>query len=170
MRGATAAAARELHPLIISIHAPLAGSDSRHAVHVTMLLYFNPRSPCGERPSTMAASQSCRNFNPRSPCGERRHLPYRADLDHRISIHAPLAGSDLLLRRPLPSRRIISIHAPLAGSDRQDEGRRPDGVISIHAPLAGSDPCLVRVDPVRVPISIHAPLAGSDVRNFFRCL
>ena len=34
----------------------------------------------------------------------------------RISIHAPLAGSDFLLNR-LHDVQVISIHAPLAGSD-----------------------------------------------------
>ena len=33
----------------ISTHAPRAGSDSRRADRRKRLLYFNPRSPCGER-------------------------------------------------------------------------------------------------------------------------
>ena len=36
---------------------------------------------------------------------------------HVISIHAPLAGSDLV-DTPHDEREHISIHAPLAGSDR----------------------------------------------------
>ena len=58
------------------------------------ILYFNPRSPYGERPSRMPA----------------------AVLAMRISIHAPLTGSDgpgdyMVLGT------VISIHAPLTGSD-----------------------------------------------------
>ena len=34
----------------ISIHAPLAGSDGTGAWKPCILRYFNPRSPCGERP------------------------------------------------------------------------------------------------------------------------
>ena len=33
----------------ISIHAPLTGSDLRTAANISLCLYFNPRSPYGER-------------------------------------------------------------------------------------------------------------------------
>ena len=41
---------------------------------------FNPRSPCGERPSPRTLRTVRVNFNPRSPCGERliRNFPPRA--------------------------------------------------------------------------------------------
>ena len=55
-----------------------------------------------------------------------------------ISIHAPLAGSDLALRHMAPAY-LISIHAPLAGSDGRLLPMLPFPPISIHAPLAGSD-------------------------------
>ena len=61
--------------------------------------------------------------------------------------HKPKFQSTLPLRgatepAPLyPSVNRISIHAPLAGSDgAQRHGTVPDSPISIHAPLAGSDP------------------------------
>ena len=79
----------------ISIHAPRVGSDSRPTRRAKARRYFNPRSPCGERPllisvvitsykfqSTLpvwGATKPVRirpdiqpNFNPRSPSGERR--------------------------------------------------------------------------------------------------
>ena len=59
------------------------------------ILYFNPRSPYGERPSRMPA----------------------AVLAMRISIHAPLTGSDWCCRAMLEIPFGISIHAPLTGSD-----------------------------------------------------
>ena len=34
----------------ISIHAPRVGSDYKSGVHAHRYTYFNPRSPCGERP------------------------------------------------------------------------------------------------------------------------
>ena len=78
----------------ISIHAPRVGSDQHHRSLQSIIKYFNPRSPCGERPiqktayqknmlfqSTLpvwgatraitAILQGVRDFNPRSPCGER---------------------------------------------------------------------------------------------------
>ena len=58
---------------IISIHAPRVGSDSAGQTSGRRTPYFNPRSPCGERPSS--SPEKCApmsHFNPRSPCGERR--------------------------------------------------------------------------------------------------
>ena len=34
---------------LISIHAPHAGSDHKAGNNTNKELYFNPRSPCGER-------------------------------------------------------------------------------------------------------------------------
>ena len=146
--------------------------------------YFNPRTPCGVRPS--AADQI-------SPC-------------RRISIHAPRAGCDgAAYLNDAPS--IISIHAPRAGCDGLDlhelrggrnfNPRTPCGVrrftVTDISTLNGNfnprTPCGVRrcysrsrnrrtgfqsTHPVRgatwqrkegdglMGISIHAPRAGCD--------
>ena len=81
--------------LHISIHAPLVGSDSQIWELGGGREYFNPRSPCGERPA-----------EPRPP-----------RFKTEISIHAPLVGSDLKVPIEL-ILGVISIHAPLVGSDR----------------------------------------------------
>ena len=57
--------------LCISIHTPLAGSDSPSASTAPIRQYFNPHSPCGERLRPLAADSTRSNFNPHSPCGER---------------------------------------------------------------------------------------------------
>ena len=49
VRGATEAEATEATVEKISIHAPRAGSDGKYPHGASRLLYFNPRSPCGER-------------------------------------------------------------------------------------------------------------------------
>ena len=100
----------------ISIHAPLAGSDSTPTGMRLFPTYFNPRSPCGERQVSFAEREQwvvfqstlplrgatvwaggpgcLRDFNPRSPCGERRlQSPWTVQMSP-ISLHAPLAGSD----------------------------------------------------------------------------
>ena len=51
VRGATAMAAQLDLIFAISIHAPRAGSDAELGVNVNDAQYFNPRSPCGERPA-----------------------------------------------------------------------------------------------------------------------
>ena len=102
--------------LIISIHAPLAGSDLPIATLTFSGSNFNPRSPCGERPQRAREMNLFKVFQSTLPLrGATYHLggirPAQA-----ISIHAPLAGSDAL-QETGPGQHPISIHAPLAGSD-----------------------------------------------------
>ena len=123
---------------VISIHAPLAGSDGITIGFIRVDPYFNPRSPRGERPRTWS----------------------RRALWTVISIHAPLAGSDgfpphwtdlnASFQSTLPSRGATwttSIrNATRYFNPRSPRGERPGSMekvtiymISIHAPLAGSD-------------------------------
>ena len=124
----------------ISIHALLAESDYSGCSALNSLLYFYPRSPCGERPSSVRLSESGstflstlslrratkgqsnragigEHFYPRSPCGERPTAQQPRTPKQPISIHALLAESDLYTaiccEPPIP----ISIHALLAESD-----------------------------------------------------
>ena len=60
----------------------------------TTILYFYPRSPCGERHCNTHGNTSFIHFYPRSPCGERPpQKSYLLPLQ-LISIHALLAESD----------------------------------------------------------------------------
>ena len=185
LRGATFFAAVCFAVNLISIHTPLAGSDSPSLTTEVVTAYFNPHSPCGER----------RDEGPVSG----------AAFD--ISIHTPLAGSDdsLSFPRPNPSRFQSTLplrgatdfwrmlwrrtnfnpHSPCGERHPQHRSGRRRTEISIHTPLAGSDgtvgwlrfgrryfnphspcgerrtarPCGSRV----TEISIHTPLAGSDL-------
>ena len=57
----------------ISIHALLAESDLTHDSRKIVKNDFYPRSPCGERPSSIDDFEpSTTHFYPRSPCGERQ--------------------------------------------------------------------------------------------------
>ena len=58
--------------LRISIHAPLAGSDTFCRKYATGISNFNPRSPRGERRNSTPRQTQSTNFNPRSPRGERQ--------------------------------------------------------------------------------------------------
>ena len=103
--------------LTISIHAPLVGSDRKeplvtscavifqstlplwgattYSVYLNISIHnFNPRSPCGERRCSPRCPWYPPDFNPRSPCGERPNQAADAFNSQRISIHAPLVGSD----------------------------------------------------------------------------
>ena len=94
LRGATRGCPCFLEVVMISIHAPLTGSDVERLCQELGLENFNPRSPYGERPasgynlvvndifqSTLPLRGATvqgfpfdyrhQNFNPRSPYGER---------------------------------------------------------------------------------------------------
>ncbi len=146
--------------------------------------YFNPRSPCGERPmvhdsygtslgfqstlpmrgaTALAITYSCAgtDFNPRSPCGERRRTFIEPCMRVLFQSTLPMRGATGR-RYEDGYRGTISIHAPHAGSDVFYDMEDADHwKISIHAPHAGSDTSHA-LGAMRRGISIHAPHAGSD--------
>ena len=116
LRGATGASAQKTAQITISIHAPLAGCDVRGYQQALPHDDFNPRTPCGVRPSTAKLSGFRRTFQSTHPLRGATKSRIMSRLKVQISIHAPLAGCDRATTR-LPSWVSISIHAPLAGCD-----------------------------------------------------
>ncbi len=185
MRGATLNTNGSSSTSVISIHAPLAGSDLTVTSAAPKRRYFDPRSPCGERPEPCQHNHPAWYFDPRSPCGERPLYVCLPHLPVTISIHAPLAGSDVAKNLPMRLSSKFRSTLPLRGATAFADVSACCVDISIHAPLAGSDsmsaslraycqnfdprsPCGERLKrrigrPLRPTISIHAPLAGSDV-------
>ena len=157
----------------ISIHAPRVGSDRGLMVPDWREEEFQSTLPVWGatrfRPSRWRIRAY---FNPRSPCGERpAQLTYRV-VHAVISIHAPRVGSDLL-RLADRLHRGISIHAPRVGSDAASSVPKGEpGVISIHAPRVGSDLGSAARCPFPSGISIHAPRVGSDalISDLFHAL
>ena len=93
MRGATGGAGGLVNLHTISIHAPHAGSDHRRVEQHTGEDYFNPRSPCGERPLHGSVAWCENNFNPRSPCGERHHHNGDHYHDNQFQSTLPMRGA-----------------------------------------------------------------------------
>ena len=82
---------------MISIHAPRVGSDDiAEQCYNIAKLNFNPRSPCGERPSdtTVSGRQSSR-FQSTLPVWGATHISFGSRQGGLISIHAPRVGSDV---------------------------------------------------------------------------
>ena len=147
--------------ITISIHALLAESDASAPKQNATEQNFYPRSPCGERHSSVnTADQEARflstlslrratvfpdpcgpqntNFYPRSPCGERHTSK---DVIKTASNFYPRSPCG---ERPDTSKTAcnvisISIHALLAESDHYDNYNLHCVEISIHALLAESD-------------------------------
>ena len=119
-------------------HSPC---GERHNPHCCLgrLKYFNPHSPCGERQcfitqyvchlqfqSTLPLRGATANAStPTAVVKFQSTLPLRgatraaltSDDSDVISIHTPLAGSDVLDGAEFGAFGVISIHTPLAGSD-----------------------------------------------------
>ena len=64
-------------------------------------------------------------FNPRSPDGERLDIVIIKSVRFTISIHAPRMGSDVHHAGRSHPDGTISIHAPRMGSDRENGHLRP---------------------------------------------
>ena len=82
----------------ISIHAPRVGSDTGGDNNVDFERAFQSTLPVRGATRGHAASMTLTiYFNPRSPCGERRLGRRLCMAIGKISIHAPRAGSDIVL-------------------------------------------------------------------------
>ena len=80
--------------LPISIHAPRVGSDRRRQRGVNGRKYFNPRSPCGERPAESGSVDAGVLFQSTLPVWGATGAGYLVLQGFLISIHAPRVGSD----------------------------------------------------------------------------
>ena len=117
VRGATSLHRQHYRLVQISIHAPRAGSDHRQARPASRQWIFQSTLPV--RGATLPRLYGGRRdfyFNPRSPCGERPSQLSGVTSLVMISIHAPRAGSDGW-SCTVDAEIYISIHAPRAGSD-----------------------------------------------------
>ena len=167
---------------LISIHAPRTGSDElgRHQQSIQRV-YFNPRSPHGERPATDGRCTTiAKHFNPRSPHGERRrrNMAVRAYPEFQSTLPArgatvignaerkiqsafqstlPARGATVIVSVPY-APAVISIHAPRTGSDTTDgDAQAPPRKISIHAPRTGSDMAIVFSVPSHTNFNPRSP-------------
>ena len=123
----------------ISIHAPRGGSDRSESSEFLRIVYFNPRSPWGERlvalktqiilflfQSTLPVGGATvledgyyevqQNFNPRSPWGERPCQHEHIILAQQFQSTLPVGGATIFAQL-VDIILVISIHAPRGGSD-----------------------------------------------------
>ena len=103
---------------MISIHAPLAGSDNNFEVKANEMQISIHAPLAGSDIHHKANGLYDIEFQSTLPSRGATHILHILDAVIHISIHAPLAGSDLR-SHGISQQEIISIHAPLAGSDRQ---------------------------------------------------
>ena len=82
----------------------------------TWPMNFNPRAPCGARLTSPKMMMAGERFQSTRPVRGATDSQVQGHRWHRISIHAPRAGRDLLQDQPC-KLSFISIHAPRAGRD-----------------------------------------------------
>ena len=167
----------------ISIHAPRVGSDSILAVTVCRSVYFNPRSPCGERQvaggptavggiisihaprvgsdsSRISKRKLANNFNPRSPCGERLALSSNSQASENFNPRSPCGER----RTKLPDIQkswIFQSTLPVWGATYQISKGVFTHEFQSTLPVWGATRRSQRAILWRY-ISIHAPRVGSD--------
>ena len=108
---------RRLQHRLVSIHAPHAGRDARLALIERLGQCFNPRAPCGARPSSSLTKY----------------------LYFLVSIHAPHAGRDVLHKTRWEPQIKFQSTRPMRGATCCIRSHSSHGRVSIHAPHAGRD-------------------------------
>ena len=125
-------------------------------------LDFNPRAPCGARPSPMPCDtflQRCisihvplaghdfkhfshlhsgGHFNPRAPCGARLSSPAAPRSVLNFNPRAP-CGARHAVKWISSGKLAFQSTCPLRGTTVVEEYRCGHAIISIHVPLAGHD-------------------------------
>ena len=145
----------------ISIHAPRTGSDNAERLKQQIEVYFNPRSPHGERrenleyrrnytifQSTLPARgatifltqfpQRSADFNPRSPHGERLFVNCSISVLSEFQSTLPARGATISTDF-WNNLQTFQSTLPARGATRRGSSVRIHQNISIHAPRTGSD-------------------------------
>ena len=149
--------------LHISTHSPRVGRDPVPTILSFLQIYFNPLSPCGERPVRRWTGQNKGHyFNPLSPCGERPQilcisfhpivfqptLPVwgetirekQIEIDGNISTPSPRVGRDLRIsRRVVYRNHNFNPLSPCGERRKCPAGYGSTGAISTHSPRVGRD-------------------------------
>ena len=95
MRGATIGIYKKVDYEVFQSTLPMRGATGDPHVFYPLQFYFNPRSPCGERPYAYFSGLQAMRFQSTLPMRGATHNRDIMILFRYISIHAPHAGSDL---------------------------------------------------------------------------
>ena len=130
-----------------------------------LLGYFNPRSPCGERPTARRFMTPARtNFNPRSPCGERRGdfspPPKTVEFQSTLPVRGATVSSVVLLSSVVLFQSTLPVRGATTAMRFWCGLPVFQSTLPVRGATAGGGHC-----STRSKISIHAPRAGSDREN-----
>ena len=123
---------------VVSIHAPRVGRDLFFIRLDNGIPCFNPRAPCGARPSSIMQTAARSSFNPRAPCGARPCTSHRADGGSEFQSTRPMRGATSRIDFSRLSIQFQSTR-PMRGATSIAGKRKGLDGVSIHAPHAGRD-------------------------------
>ena len=109
---------------LISIHAPRVGRDCIPLNPAEQPENFNPRAPCGARPSARSKKSLLRAFQSTRPVWGATTVNNFAKTEDLFQSTRPVWGATLTARR-WPTDGKISIHAPRVGRDQGRATIRP---------------------------------------------
>ena len=162
------------------------GSDTKFRTSDPLIVDFNPRSPCGERPPSSVSQYISQNFNPRSPCGERRdqmHPPltsayhfnprspcgerlfknYSAQVLKAFQSTLPVWGATRVGSSSWVALQFQST-LPVWGATNAPNKANPRLRFQSTLPVWGATKELQEAE-ISTVISIHAPRVGSDIQE-----
>ena len=151
--------------VIISIHAPRAGSDIKSGLRKGKLKYFNPRSPCGERLKLVGGELIQAQFQSTLPVRGATLIRFNERRNIYISIHAPRAGSDMVCILMYIICVVFQSTLPVRGATLYRLYLFVIVIISIHAPRAGSDLYLLSRWIFTLAFQSTLPVRGATTTN-----
>ena len=162
MRGATPVDDRADRLVDISIHAPLAGSDSSLS-YLVRSLAFQSTLPLRGATEMMFAPGRSLGFQSTLPLRGATEMMFAPGRSLGFQSTLPLRGATTHDHN-IPRRNAISIHAPLAGSDQTPE-TQAQSVTNFNP----RSPCGERPTPKGIPTRPHTfqstlPLRGATRR------
>ena len=137
-------------------------------LHSSHSVDFNPRAPCGARPSRNASKIWKQVFQSTRPVRGATAVEAHPDLDYTFQSTRPVRGATRQAELFEEMEEFQSTR-PVRGATLRPALRSCRESISIHAPRARRDvPNLLVVPPAL--ISIHAPRAGRDEEEFLEAV
>ena len=122
----------------VSIHAPLARSNCYSGGSRSRDFRFNTCSSCEEQPRKVSPGTISKRFNTCSSCEEQRGTVNSSGRSLRFQYMLLLRGATIK-KYGMGRYDGVSIHAPLARSNFEPYVQALRDLVSIHAPLARSN-------------------------------
>ena len=125
-------------------------------------LYFNPRSPHGERRIALLYSHQRKpHFNPRSPHGERRHNDGRQPESH-TAFQSTLPARGATRRKRRRGRQFFHFNPRSPHGERLRMPAERCWIKNFNPRSPHGERLVLNAPLLRRLISIHAPRTGSD--------